>query len=203
MTPESYGFRLALRSLRCRFLGQADMRRWKDLRNFDSDWDRRTEAIASLIPRGSRVIEFGAGRQKLHSYLDPSCTYKPADLVQREPNTIVLDLNKRPLPDLRKWNVDVAVFGGVLEYITGMSDLPEWLADQVSLCVASYELAGSGLNAKQTVLDLLSRSKAGWVNHYSEREFKDLFETAGLQLQTKTHWGSLENGGSIFVFRRH
>src|ERR1700688_4060970 len=88
--------RSTLRTLRCRFLNQTDAQRWMDLRNCDPAWDLRTQVIASLIPKGSREIEFGAGRQRLETYLEAACTYTPADLFSRSSNTVVFDLNKRP-----------------------------------------------------------------------------------------------------------
>ena len=73
--------------------------------------------IAKLIPAGSNVIEFGAGRRQLEKFLPAGCTYTPSDLVDRGPGTIVCDLNRPPLPDLRHLRLKVAVFGGVLEYV--------------------------------------------------------------------------------------
>src|SRR4249919_694547 len=91
---------LVLRTLRCRLFGVSDVERWRDLRNHERDWEERTRLIAGLVPKGSCVIEFGAGGRVLGSYLGKTCTYIPADLVRRSPETVICDLNVRPLPDL-------------------------------------------------------------------------------------------------------
>jgi hypothetical protein len=119
--PHSVDLKLAIAALRCRFLSQTDKRRWSDPRNIDPAWDARTQTIAHLIPQGSRVIEFGAGLQRLESYLDQTCTYIPTDVISRNSSTVVVDLNKRPLPDFRALAPNIAVFGGVLEetYLNG------------------------------------------------------------------------------------
>src|ERR1044072_6598742 len=80
---------------------RSDYRRWKNLYNYLAWWASRIEKMARLIPEGNRVIEFGAGHQQLKSQLPQNCTYIPSDLVDRGPGTVICDLNKRPLPDLR------------------------------------------------------------------------------------------------------
>jgi hypothetical protein len=51
-------------------------------------------------------------KRRLESYLDPSCSYFPSDAVDRGGNTIVLDLNSRPLPDLSYLELDLEVLLG-------------------------------------------------------------------------------------------
>src|SRR6185312_8871325 len=97
----------------------------------------RTRIAAGFVPDGSRVIEFGAGNRLLEKHLDSSCTYTPSDLVDRGPGTIVCDLNERPLPDLGTDTYDTAVILGVLEYLTDVPSLIDWLAQHVPLCVIS------------------------------------------------------------------
>jgi len=200
--PSLNKLRLIIRTLRYRLLRQTDTTRWKDLRNFDPSWDLRTQAVAHLIPKGSRIIEFGAGTQCLASCLDATCTYIPADLVRRGSNMMVFDLNNRPLPDLRALDLDVAVFGGVLEYIADIRDIPQWLSGQASLCIASYECSTPGLRTKEKLLERLSRISNGWVNHYTEPELKDLFRAGGFDFHSKAQWGLPGSEGSIFVFRK-
>ena len=65
----------------------------------------------------------------------------PSDLVDRGGKTIVFDLNSKPLPDLSHLNLDVAVFAGVLEYISDLDSVVHWLSYQVGLCIASYRCA--------------------------------------------------------------
>src|SRR4051812_21836081 len=114
-------FGIALRALRCRWFGKTDWGRWLDQTGFDSDWEERAKLIAGLVPKGTRIIDFGAGQRTLEKYLDPSCLYIPFDLVSRGSDTIVFDLNERPLPDLSFLDAEVATFAGVVEYIRDVS----------------------------------------------------------------------------------
>src|SRR5436190_22890161 len=102
-------------------LGGSDYRRWARAENLKDRWDSRTKLIASLVPAGSRVIEFGAGKRQLERHLHPSCTYLPSDIVDRGPGTLIIDLNADPLIDLGPHRVDPAALSGVLEYV---HDLP-------------------------------------------------------------------------------
>jgi len=56
-----------------------------NLTNHDIAWDKRTRAIADLIPPGSHVVEFGAGRCQLRNWLPIDCTYVPSDIVSADP----------------------------------------------------------------------------------------------------------------------
>jgi hypothetical protein len=120
--------------------GRPDYGRWSSAEGLEPWWDQRTIQLARLVPAGTRVMEFGAGRRTLEACLPAGCTYTPSDLVDRGPGTIVCDLNCRPLPDLRPHAFDVAVFGGVLEYVSDVQRLAKWLADSgIGQVVASYD----------------------------------------------------------------
>ena len=114
-----------------------DVSRWERESSFEEEWEERTRIMARLVPMGSRVIEFGAGSRKMAHHLDPSCTYVASDVVDRGPGTLVWDLNARPLPDLSPLKVDVAIFGGVLEYLVSLEPIARWLARHVTTCIAS------------------------------------------------------------------
>src|SRR5258708_2527383 len=129
---------VTVRTLRCRLFGTTDMSRWRDAKRFPDDWEERTRLIAQLVPKETRIIEFGAGRRNLESQIDSTCTYIPCDIVSRGDNTLVLDLNARPLPDLRDLRPDVAIFAGVIEYISDLKSILIWLSRQVTTCIISY-----------------------------------------------------------------
>jgi hypothetical protein len=166
----------------------ADYQRWSTLDNFDQRWDPRTKAMAQLVPKGSRVIEFGAGRRQLERYLDRSCTYFPSDLMDRGPGTIVCDLNVKPLPDFRGLNLDVAVFSGVLEYLNQLESVAQWLADQVSQCVVSYACAKSIPRTRSRANEAVARARNGWVNTYGEDEIMEIFESVGFVCRQRDSW---------------
>jgi len=163
-------------------LHRPDYPRWENPDNLEHRWDSRTKQLAQLIPKGSRVMEFGAGRRQLELYLDASCAYVPSDLIDRGPGTVVCDLNRRPLPDLRYLQPDVAVFSGVLEYIKDLRSLLPWLSTQVSFCVTSYSCAESRPKTVRRWSEVLRRTHTGWMNTYTAAEFLALFEDSGFIL---------------------
>ena len=189
-----------LRGLSNWYFGSTDFKRWADLRNHNPEWDNRTKVIAGLIPPRSRVIEFGAGRLQLRKYLDPSCSYFPSDLISRSPDTIVCDLNARPLPDLGKLRLDVAVLGGVLEYVRDLPPLIQWLSSQVSTCIVSYECAASAPKSLRRIFESATRARNGWLNAYTEEELKALFH--GFIVTNGCGFHDKDGDGRIFVFSK-
>jgi Methyltransferase domain len=201
----NFGYRdvgLFLRTLRCRFMGTSDLERWKDLSNHDGSWTERSRIIAGLIEAGSTVIEFGVGHRTIEAYLKPGCRYVPSDLVSRGDDTLVCDLNQRPLPDLRALRLDVAVFAGVLEYIADLPSLLPWLAQSVVSCVASYECARSRPRTMQRLEERFSRVWCGWVNTYDEEELVGLFQAAGFRLRERALWETPDGNEPVFAFER-
>jgi hypothetical protein len=194
-------FGVFLRTLRSRLFGQTDLARWIDTSNFDAEWEERTQLIARIVPKHTRVIEFGAGKRQLESYLDPTCSYFPSDLVDRGGNTIVLDLNSRPLPDLSHLKLDVAVFAGVLEYISELDSVVLWLSYQVAMCIASYGCAHTQPRTIDRFNETIRRTGAGWINTFTEDALVQTFGAGGFIL-TETHdWHVGDSSERIFVFK--
>jgi hypothetical protein len=198
----SSGLMNAYKVLRCRLFRRADVERWQDTNNHDASWEERARLIAGAVEPRSRVIEFGAGTRKLEAYLDPACTYTPADLVERGPGTLVCDLNARPLPDLGHVQPDVAVFAGVLEYLLDLPAIPHWLARYVTTCVASYECAKSPPRTMKRIRESIARAGIGWVNTYSQDELDALFASAGFACVQTVIWQHPDGAEPIFVFRQ-
>jgi hypothetical protein len=170
-------------------LGQADYERWKALPHHEAWWDERTKKIATLIPAGSNVIEFGAGRRQLEKFLPAGCRYTPSDLVDRGPGTIVCDLNRSSLPDLRHLCVNVAVFGGVLEYLTDVPSLVSWLASMgIQTCIASFDAVPHGLSFIQRLKERIRRYRYGYRNNLTEEQLFRCFEAANMRCEEKHVW---------------
>ena len=180
-------------------VGRSDYKRWSSSRGLEEWWDERTKAIAKLVPAGSRVIEFGAGRRQLETLLPVGCTYTASDLVDRGAGTLVCDLNRRPLPDLSHVTPDVSVFGGVLEYIRDVPALIRWLADAgVKTCVVSFDPLPIGLGILGRYRKSVQRFYYGYMNSLTEKELLRSFEAAGfISIQRQT-WTTQV----IFQFRR-
>lgn len=193
---------MMMRSLICRFAGHSDIYRWSDARELLAEWEERTRLLARLIPPGSHILEFGAGTRTLQKYLAPDCTYLPSDLVARNADTFVCDLNSRPLPDLSTFNIDTAVFGGVLEYILNLPELVCWLSKYVQRCIASYECAEPQDNFWRHLQQLKARACVGWVNSFQEHEFISLFEALNLNLVRREIWHTKEGDEPLFLFQK-
>ena len=189
-------------SIRCRLFGTTDLERWSDLDNFEASWSERSRLIAGLVPSGSRVLEFGAGRRHLEGFLDPSCEYIPSDVVDRGPGTLVCDLNSRPLPELAAIAPDVAVFAGVFEYIADLRDVPHWLSRDVSMCIASYECAKSRPLTIARMREAWMRARVGWVNTFDEQELCAMFAASGMACVRRTLWRTPDGDEAIFVFAK-
>jgi hypothetical protein len=198
-----YGsFGMLLRTLRTRLFGTSDHERWKDLCNHDVDWDTRTRAIAALVPPGSHVIEFGAGRRQLQRWLPGDCFYVPSDIVDRGAGTLLCDLNRRPLPTLgRQAPLQIAVFSGVIEYVVDLPGVLAWLAPQVDRVIASYNCAPSSRTAARRLRVTAARLSAGWVNDFTQIEIIARFSDAGFKLVT-TYAVSGTQAEHIYVFSR-
>jgi hypothetical protein len=193
--------RLLLSSLGGMLGRRPDVSRWERVSSFEEEWEERTRIMARLVPKGSRVIEFGAGRRRMAHHLDPSCTYLASDVIHRGPGTLVWDLNARPLPDLSPFKVDVAIFGGVLEYLVSLDPIARWLARHVSTCIASYECAETAAWSLDRLRERLRRARLGWVSTHTETELARLFQAAGFVCEQKVIWHTPTGDEPIFVFR--
>jgi hypothetical protein len=71
------------------------------------------------------------------------------------------------------------MFAGVLEYIHDLESLIDWLAEHVSVCIASYTYVAPSLRLFGKVRERLVRLYYGYMNNYSEEEFVELFGRAG------------------------
>jgi len=169
----------AIRTLFRRYQGGSDYRRWADSRSLLPDWEPRTEQLAKLIPPGSTVLEFGAGRMALKKYLPEGCRYTPSDLVDRGDGTIVCDLNAPDTPAFPTH--DVAVFSGVLEYVNDIDSLIQNIAQFFHVVVASY-------CDREQVPGRVVRRSQGWVNDYTSGEFEELFARSGFRCDHVEPW---------------
>jgi hypothetical protein len=170
-------------------VGSADYRRWTSPAGFEEWWDDRTRALAALIPSGARVIEFGAGRRQLEKLLPDGCFYIPSDLVDRGGGTLVCDLNARPLPDIRHLGSDLAVFGGVLEYVSDVESLACWLATiGIRTCVVSFDAVPDKAGPLAWLGERLRRTRFGYMNSLSEDQLLLAFRVVGFTCAEVREW---------------
>jgi hypothetical protein len=178
-----------VRNALMRVVARSDYRRWTSADNLEEWWSARTDIIAELVPPDSRVIEFGAGRRHLEQHLPLGCTYTPLDLVDRGPGTIVCDLNRRPLPDLRDHAFTVAVFAGVLEYIRDVPSLIAWLGSiGVVTAIVSFDPVPAQMGLRGRVREQRRRLYFGYMCNLTEAELIHCFEAARMQCVEKRPW---------------
>jgi hypothetical protein len=187
-----------VKTIKMKLFGGSDYQRWTNLENHLAWWASRTEAVARMVPEDTRVIEFGAGNRQLESLLPPSCSYVPSDLVDRGFETVVCDLNKRPLPDLSHLMVNVAVFVGVLEYVHDLPAITEWLSGQIMVCIASYHCIRAKRFSLRRLKEMFLRAYHGYLSYYTEKEIVALFKTNGFVCARIETWRDQE----LFVFSK-
>ena len=178
----------------------SDRTKWKKYK-FPEEWALRSQRIAEIVPHDSHVFEFGAGPCGLRQYLHPSCSLTSSDIVKHSPDIKIIDLNRRPLPLLGEPESQVGVFAGVLEYVSDVHSLLPWIANHFETCIASYECAQPKPGILGGIRESLGRACMGWVNHFTEQQFKALFAAVGFQLAKQVTWGD-HDPGEIFSFER-
>lgn len=167
---------------------KSDFARWRELENLKKEWDERTILIASLIPPGSDVLEFGAARMILREHLEKSCTYQGSDMVDRGDSTIVCDLNKE-FPNLDRCYSHM-IFSGVLEYIVDIGEVIDALSERTQIIIASYQTTDK-------LPDYVTRRLHGWINHLSNKQLISLFKQHGFHLRQSHTW----HLQTIYVFQ--
>ena len=179
-----------LKNLIFSFFQKSDLGKWGNLKNHSMKWTGRSELMSKFINDGDSVFEFGAGRCHLKAMLPEGCSYISSDIVKREHDSFVCDINHRPLPEFPK--MDVAFFSGVLEYIHDIDTFLPAIEQAFNKVIASYV-------AIDTSKGKLARTGHGWFNHLSRKQFIDIFEKNGFTLVEETRWE--RHGIYVFVSR--
>lgn len=157
----------------------SNVERWGDLSNFDTKWDERTRLLADWASAYVSIIEFGCGRGTLSKLLPAASRYVGSDIVDRDGQTLVWDLNDGAPPLSERF--DLVIFSGVLEYVLDPSLLISGLKPHTSAITASYA-------SIDEVPDPLVRAENGWVNHLDRAGFLDLFSRNGYRLLREQPW---------------
>ena len=117
-------------------------------------WQARAAVAAELLRDARCVADLGCGGMELERYLAPGQRYVPVDLVARDDRTIVVDLEKDPLPAI---DADACALLGVLAYLFD----PRAVLEKVR--AASFARAVVSYNVRP---ELDVRLGNGWVNHF-------------------------------------
>jgi hypothetical protein len=164
-------------------LGRSDIKRWTKRENLYANWEERTKLMAQWIPDESSVIEFGCGNMLLKKYLPQKVQYTPSDLVRRDKDTVIIDLNQKSPLKLPRHNV--FFFSGVLEYVYDIERLIQSCLQVSDLLIFSYTPCDM-----KTVSRIAQRRSEGWVNDYSKEEIFKLSQDYGLKLLEERIWNN-------------
>ncbi|MEJ0000266.1 MAG: TylF/MycF/NovP-related O-methyltransferase [Verrucomicrobiota bacterium] len=139
---------------------------WSQSSEFDDAWKERIATMASYIRKPCSVMDFGCGQMWLEPLLPPGCTYLPLDYIRRDERTLVVDLNRDPLPAVK---ADVAFLSGVLEYV---EDIEGFAA---RLTAAGFQKIILSYCLRETIGGLGSRKELNWVCHKTLPELLAIF----------------------------
>lgn len=157
---------------------RSDFIRWSKQESLFSSWDERTILLSEQIKPNSIVLEFGAAKLFLKEHLPKNCNYLHSDLVRRNEETIVIDLNKI-LPDLPFSNY--MVFSGVLEYIFDVKLIIKHCSKYTDHLLISYATLDKFPNIN-------NRRYNGWVSDMKEFEFIKLADEINFEVKVIGIW---------------
>jgi len=154
---------------------------WEDIPPASSlSWNERAATAVEMLRGPRSVTDIGCGAMTLKQYLPASTVYIPVDCVKRDERTVVVDLNRSPVPGMR---TEAATLLGVLEYIQDVPKLIAELAFAYPLALISYNAVDYGGDQQDALWNT-------WVNGYSSNELEAIFERSGWQLVEKRELGS-------------
>lgn len=158
-----------------------DKERWNDDESYSAGWNPRTILLYDLIEDATTILEFGAGMCYTVGLLKPHQVYTSSDLVNRDEysagrETIVMDLNEDPF-DI-EGPYDAVLMSGVLEYIEDLPTFINHLSGITDIVSCSYS----------DTTNLKTCEKNGWINHYTQKELRQLFLDAGYDMIYKSVW---------------
>lgn len=161
------------------FTGGTDRDRWFDVRG---SWGvknpARSKIAAKHIPRGSRVLDLGAGTMLLKEFLSEDCEYQPCDLFSRCPGCIVADFNKGDFPIEGKY--DWVTLIGLFQFL----DDPMALLRKCSKISKNMIVTYSPLiHEKLTRKEMLWRRGVGWNNHYTLKQYLAIVSESGWAIE--------------------
>ena len=135
---------------------------WVNVDIHPIEWERRTEEVAKYIPRGSHIVEIGAGRQHLKDCCPQALSYFATEYVLGDPEV------HQPVP---RGTIVVAI--GVMEYVK-------------DLRLASMQMSLIAPRAIMTFCPTLSeqkearrKAKVGWRNYLTLNQFLYAFDVGG------------------------
>ena len=149
----------------------ADHWRWKRPEfTWGNAYPERAEHAASLVPAGARVLDLGAGSMVLRRYLQPNVRYTSADIIKRDSDTIIVDLNKQEFPP---GEYDWIVALGVLVYIRDVAWVLRQCAAAAPNLLFTYRCYDPADDSRE------ERLVSGKVSHLTRQDAEETIRAAG------------------------
>lgn len=166
----------------------SDIERWSQKNSLFSSWNDRTQMLANQIEPNSKVLEFGSAKLVLKHMLPKGCHYYNSDIVSRDKDTLVVDLNKE-LPQVLC--VDYIVFSGVLEYLFEVQSVLKHLSQFTDNFIFSY--------ATTNAFSVISNRRLnGWASDLSESDIESFADALEMKFEIMGHWKQQ----TLYHFRR-
>lgn len=168
---------------------------WSDLED-TINWELMRPSVelfsSWLTDEDRSVADYGAGQMYLKAFLKPNVAYYPVDYMKRFEETIVCDLNSGVFPNME---VDVAVFNGVLEFLTTSEELLLYACARAKKkVILSYMTVDRFPNRE-------ARRASGYVSDLSEKQIISILGRCGFSL-TQKQQDPLDSTDTIYLFEK-
>ena len=178
---------------------------WQELEQSDTNalkrqrqgWKDRARAMSQLIPEDVKVLmDIGCGEELLKEFLCKDIKYYGLDYCERNKETIICDINKEKLPDIK---VDLYYMAGIIDYVI---DIPNFIKQ---LSRAKYVVMSKTRNERFIRLDDKVMD-SGYMNYgissyYCSNLITDMFEIGFVC--RKMQWNYKQRDEYYFLFENY
>lgn len=160
-------------------------------------WKDRARAMSQLIPEDVKVLmDIGCGEELLKEFLCKDIKYYGLDYCERNKETIICDINKEKLPDIK---VDLYYMAGIIDYVI---DIPNFIKQ---LSRAKYVVMSKTRNERFIGLDDKVMD-SGYMNYgissyYCSNLITDMFEIGFVC--RKMQWNYKQRDEYYFLFENY
>ena len=160
-------------------------------------WKDRARAMSQLIPEDVKVLmDIGCGDELLKEFLCKDIKYYGLDYCERNKETIICDINKEKLPDIK---VDLYYMAGIIDYVI---DIPNFIKQ---LSRAKYVVMSKTRNERFIRLDDKVMD-SGYMNYgissyYCSNLITDMFEIGFVC--RKMQWNYKQRDEYYFLFENY
>lgn len=160
-------------------------------------WKDRARAMSQLIPEDVKVLmDIECGEELLKEFLCKDIKYYGLDYCERNKETIICDINKEKLPDIK---VDLYYMAGIIDYVI---DIPNFIKQ---LSRAKYVVMSKTRNERFIRLDDKVMD-SGYMNYgissyYCSNLITDMFEIGFVC--RKMQWNYKQRDEYYFLFENY